>query len=341
MERKGIHQRQKMLYIVKILSEETDENHMLTLQEIIQRLADCGVNVDRKTLYTDFEELREFGFDILMEKIGRNYFYHMGTRIFELPEMKMLVDSVQSAKAITDRKSGQLIKKLETLVSKYEAKQLNRQVYIAGRIKTMNESIYYNVDAIHAAIGTDRQIRFKYYKWDIQKQMVFRRKGAWYTISPWALMWNEENYYLVAYDSLDGLIKHFRVDKMLNISLADEKREGKEQFRQFDMARYSKSLFGMYSGEEKMVTLEAQNSMVSVLIDRFGKDIYIKPVDDEHFRTTVTVSVSNQFLGWILALGGKVKIVAPDDVVEMMKTEIQNLAEQYGVECSAPNPTES
>ena len=232
---------------------------------------------------------------------------------------------------ITDRKSGQLIRKLETMVSKYEARQLHRQVFIAGRIKTMNESIYYNVDAIHQAIGTDRQIRFKYFKWDIRKEMVYRRKGDWYLISPWALMWSDENYYLVAYDALDGLVKHFRVDKMVSISVTDKQREGQEQFSRFDMVRYSGSLFGMFSGEETEVTLEAQNNIVSVLIDRFGKDIPIEPVDENNFRTKVNVSVSSQFLGWILALGGKVRITGPDAVVDQMKSEIRNLAAQYGL----------
>ena len=331
MERKGKNQRQKLLYLLKILSEETDDDHFLTLHQIIKKLEAYGVNADRKTIYTDFEELRAFGFDIIMEKIGRNFYYHIGSRLFELPEMKMLVDAVQSARAITDRKSGQLIRKLETMVSKYEARQLHRQVFIAGRIKTMNESIYYNVDAIHQAIGTDRQIRFKYYKWDIRKEMVYRRKGDWYLISPWALMWSDENYYLVAYDALDGLVKHFRVDKMVSISVTDKQREGQEQFSRFDMVRYSGSLFGMFSGEETEVTLEAQNNIVSVLIDRFGKDIPIEPVDENNFRTKVNVSVSSQFLGWILALGGKVRITGPDAVVDQMKSEIQNLAAQYGL----------
>ena len=331
MERKGIHQKQKLLYLLKILSEETDDSHFLTMRDILKKLEDCGVNADRKTIYTDIVELRDFGFDILLEKVGRNYYYHMGDRLFELPEMKMLVDAVQSAKAITNKKSAQLIKKLETMVSKYEAKKLHRQVFIAGRIKTMNESIYYNVDAIYEAIGTDRQIRFKYFNWDIQKKQVYRIKGEWYQISPWALMWSDENYYLVAFDALDGLIKHFRVDKMMNISLTEESREGKEQFRQFDMGHYSRSLFGMFAGEETEVTMEAQNSMVSVLIDRFGKDIPIEPVDEDHFRTKAAVSVSNQFLGWILALGGKVKITGPDEVVSLMRSEIQNLAAQYGI----------
>lgn len=331
MERAGEKQRQKMLYIVKILSEETDDTHSLTMNQIIQKLAENGVNADRKTLYTDFEELRDFGVDIMMEKSGRNFYYHIGRRSFELPEMKLLVDAVQSAKAITDKKSGELIKKLETMVSKYEARQLNRQVIITGRIKSMNESIYYNVDAIHEAISTDKQIKFKYFKWDLQKKMKLRKEGTWFQVSPWGLLWDDEYYYLIGFDGWEKKIKHYRVDKMLQISVVDEKREGKDQFQKIDMPRYTKSLFGMFSGEETRVTLEAENDMVGVLIDRFGKDIYIKPVDEKHFQTNVNVIVSGQFLGWILGLGGRVKIIAPDEVVSQVKEEILKLSDQYGL----------
>ena len=331
MERKGERQKQKMLYLVKIFSEETDDSHYLTMQEIIRKLAERGINIDRKTLYVDFDELRDFGLDIQMEKIGRSYYYHLGKRDFELPELKMLVDAVQSAKAITDKKSNELIKKLESLVSKYEAGQLNRQVIISGRIKSMNESIYYNVDSLHEAIGKDRQIRFKYVQWDIKKTMKLRKEGAWYLVSPWGLMWDDENYYLIAYDSSDQKIKHYRVDKMQRITLTEDKREGKKQFEQFSIPRYAKSIFGMFGGEETRVTLEAENSKVGILIDRFGKDILIQPVDGEHFRTTVNVVVSNQFLGWIMALGNEVTIISPDEVVEQMKAEIRRLSEQYHV----------
>ena len=331
MERAGEKQRQKMLYLVKIFSEETDDAHSLTMQEIIRKLAEHGVNADRKTLYTDFEELRDFGFDILMEKSGRNFYYHIGRRSFELPEMKLLVDAVQSAKAITDKKSGELIKKLETMVSKYEARQLNRQVIITGRIKSMNESIYYNVDAIHEAISTDKQIKFKYFKWDLQKKVKLRKEGTWFQVSPWGLLWDDEYYYLIGFDSWEKKIKHYRVDKMLQISVAEEKREGMAQYQKIDMPRYTRSLFGMFSGEETRVTLEAENEMVGVLIDRFGKDIFIKPVDEDHFQTNVNVIVSGQFLGWILGLGGRVKITAPDEVVSMVKEEIMNLSKQYGI----------
>ena len=214
-ERRGDHQKLKMLYLAKIFSEETDDQHALTMPEIIEMLARCGVNADRKTLYLDFDELRNFGMDIIAEQVGRNCYYHLGAREFELPELKLLVDSIQSAKFITDKKSNELIRKLETLTSKYEAKQLQRQVIITGRVKTMNESIYYNVDKIHDAINSGCQIRFKYFQWNVQKKMELRRGGIWYQISPWALMWDDENYYLITYDNYYDKIVHYRVDKII------------------------------------------------------------------------------------------------------------------------------
>ena len=322
-------QRLKLLYLMQIFSEDTDDLHMLTLPQIIGKLKACGVDVERKTLYQDFEILRDFGFDIVGVQTQRNFFYHIGNRKFELPELKLLVDSVQSAKFMTDKKSKSLIRKLEAMASKYEAQKLHRQVVISGRVKTMNESIYFNVDKIHEAIGSDSQIRFKYFQWNVKKEMELRKGGAWYQVSPWALMWDDENYYLVAYDGEEKKIKHYRVDKMLKISLLDTKREGKEEFQEFDMARYNKSLFGMYGGEEVKITLEAENEFAGVLIDRFGKEIIIRQVDADHFRTVVNVAVSNQFLGWIMALGNGVKIVAPESVVERMRQEIKLLDEMY------------
>lgn len=319
-----------MLYLAKIFSEETDDNHSLTMPQIIEKLSLCGVNADRKTLYLDFEELRNFGLDIVAVKVGRDCFYHLGNRDFELPELKLLVDSVQAAKFITDKKSKDLIKKLEALVSKYEGKRLHRQVVISGRIKTMNESIYYNVDKLHEAIGADSQIRFKYYQWNVEKKMELRRDGAWYQVSPWGLMWDDENYYLIGYDAEDDKIKHYRVDKMLRIAVTGERREGKDQFKKFNLPHYTKSLFGMYGGNETRVTIEAENAMVGVLIDRFGKDIIIVPIDEDHFRTVVNVAVSKQFFGWIMALGEGIKITGPDAVVDQMKAEIVRMVRQYG-----------
>ena len=330
-ERRGYHQKLKMLYLVKLFSEETDDQHALTMAEIIERLALYSVNADRKTLYLDFEELRTFGLDIIAEQAGRSFRYHLGNRFFELPELKLLVDSVQSAKFITDKKSSELIRKLESLVSKYEAKQLHRQVIISGRVKTMNESIYYNVDKLHEAINAGCQIRFKYYQWNVKKEMELRKDGAWYQISPWALMWDDENYYLVAYDAEEERIKHYRVDKIRRIAVTEEKRLGQEHFKRFNVPRYTKSLFGMNSGKETAVTLEAANHMVGILIDRFGKDIPIIPVGDTRFRTTVNVTVSSQFLGWIMALGEDIQILSPPSVVDSMRKEAQRLAAQYPI----------
>ncbi|MBQ1888460.1 MAG: WYL domain-containing protein, partial [Firmicutes bacterium] len=239
-KRKGDNQKLKMLYLVKLFSEETDDRHYLTMSQIIEKLAECGVNADRKTIYLDLEELRHFGMDIIADKRGRECFYYLGGRDFELPELKLLVDSVQSAKFITDRKSKELIKKLESLASRYEGSQLNRQVFISGRIKTMNESIYYNIDKLHEAIGADSRIRFKYYQWNVEKQMELRRDGAWYEVSPWGLIWDDENYYLVGYDAEEGKIKHYRVDKMLHIEDTGDPREGGDQFKAFNMPSYSK-----------------------------------------------------------------------------------------------------
>lgn len=326
---KGENQKLKMLYLSKIFAEQTDDEHGLTMPEIIERLAACGVNADRKTLYLDFEELRRYGLDILSEQVGHKTYYSLGARDFELPELKLLVDSVQAAKFITDKKSRELIRKLEGMVSAHQARQLHRQVLISGRVKAMNESIYYNIDKLHGAINADAQIRFQYYQWNVKKEMALRRNGAWYQVSPWALIWDDENYYLVAYDGIDSKIKHYRVDKMLHIKITEEKRLGRDTFRAFDMAKYAKSLFGMYGGEETDVTLEGENHLVGVVIDRFGKDIALVPIDEERFEAKVRVAVSPQFFGWVMGLGGGVRVTGPGPVVKRMRAEVQKLADQY------------
>ena len=319
----------KMLHLIRIFSQETDDEHALTLQEIIAKLAAVNISADRKTLYSDFEDLRQFGFDIIAQQRNHTTYYHLGERDFELPELKLLVDSVQAAKFITTRKSRELIRKLERYASVYQAAQLHRQVYIAGRVKAMNESIYYNIDRLHSAINAGVQIRFQYGQWNLNKEMELRRGGNWYRVSPWALTWDNEKYYLVAYDAGTSMIKHFRVDKMLRIKTLDEPRLGQEAFRAFDMTVYGKSVFGMFSGEETTVTLEAENHMVGILIDRFGKDIGLAPISDSHFQATVKVVVSTQFIGWIVGLGKSIRIVAPDVLVERMREEIHRLSEQY------------
>ena len=319
----------KLLYLARILSQETDDEHGLSLREIMDRLEVYGIRADRKTLYQDMEELRQFGYDILMDLEGQNTRYHLGGRDFEMPELKLLVDSVQAAKFITNRKSRELIGKLENLVSRYQAQQLHRQVIISGRVKTMNESIYYNIDRLHEAINGDLQIRFQYYQWNVKKETELRRNGAWYQVSPWALMWDDENYYLIAYDAVDDKIKHYRVDKMLKIRTIDEARLGKARFQAFDAGKYARSIFGMFGGEETAVTVQGENRMVGVFIDRFGKDIPIAAIDEDHFEARINVALSQQFFGWIIALGEGIHIVGPEPVLKQMRSEIKRLNDQY------------
>lgn len=325
----GENQRLKLLYLLKILSEETDDTHGLSLKEIVARLNSYDVTADRKTMYTDFEQLKKFGVDIVSVQKGRDTLYHIGGREFELPELKLLVDSVQSAKFLTERKSKQLIDKLETLCSKYEAKHLHRQVWIAGRVKTMNESIYYNVDILHEAINAKKQVRFRYYQWNIKKEMELRKQGAWYQVSPWELMWDDENYYLVAFDENENKIKHYRVDKMLKLEIVEKDRVGNDAYREFNLPKYTKSLFGMYGGELTAVTLEGRNDLVGVVIDRFGKDITIRKKDEETFIAQVNVAVSRQFFGWMFAIGEGLRIIAPEPVVTQMREELIKHMEAY------------
>lgn len=324
-----VNQRLKLLYLMKIFTELTDDSHALNLKEIMSLLEGYGVSSNRKSLYTDIDELRRFGADIISEKQGHDVVYHIGQRRFELPELKLLVDSVQSAKFLSEKKSNELIKKLESLGSVYDAKHLQRQVSIIGRIKAMNESIYYNVDILHEAINANKQIRFHYYQWNIKKRMELRKDGAWYTVSPWGLMWDDENYYLVAFDSEEQMIKHYRVDKMLHIAITDQDRIGNKAFAEFNLPKYTKSLFGMYGGEMTKVTLEARNELIGVVIDRFGKDIPITVKDAENFTATVNVAVSRQFLGWVFAIGDGMRITAPESVVSLMQEEANKLTEKY------------
>ena len=230
---------------------------------------------------------------------------------------------------ITEKKSRDLIKKLKTFVSEHQAKQLDRQVFVQGRAKTMNESIYYNVDEIHTAIASNKKIRFQYFQWNVKKEMELRRNGAFYEISPWALTWDDENYYMVAFDAAANKIKHYRVDKMLHIELIGEEREGKNHFDKFDMALYAKKMFGMFAGEEESVKIECHNRLAGVMIDRFGKDITMIKKDSEHFTVNVKVAVSKQFLAWVMALGSDAKIIGPDWVVQQVKDELKRLYELY------------
>lgn len=326
---KSVNQKLKLLYIIKILSEKTDEEHGITTQKLIAELEQFEIQAERKSIYNDIEQLQHFGYDIVSNKSKSIGGYYLASREFELPELKLLVDAVQASKFITLKKSNELIKKIESLASKPEAKQLQRQVYVSNRVKTENENIYYNVDYIHKAIQNNTKISFQYFEWNIDKKMGFRKNGKRYEISPWALIWRDENYYLVAFDESDSKIKHYRVDKMLDIEIMNVRREGIELFKQFHITDYANKTFGMYGGLEETVTLQFANRLVGVMIDRFGKEIDIRKRDKEYVSVRVKIAVSGQFFGWLTGLGTEAKIIAPKSVVKEYQLYLKSLLNLY------------
>ncbi len=319
---KSINQKLKLIYLKDMLLKNTDKNHYMSINEIIDNLAKNDIKAERKSIYSDIEALKDMGLDI--DNV-RNKGYAVVSRDFELVEIKMLVDAIQSSRFITAKKSLSLIKKLESFTSKFEASNLHRQVFVLNKIKSMNESSYYTLDLIYDSIAADCKIKFKYFKWNINKEQELKKDGKYYVVSPWYMCWDNTNYYLIAYDDNDKKIKHFRMDKMLNADIVKEKREGKELFENMDMSVYSDTHFSMFSGEVKPVILKVKNELSNVLIDRFGTDVVIIKADDETFTMRVKVAVSDQFLGWLFGLGGGVKIVEPAELKERMK----KLAEQY------------
>lgn len=324
---KGSNQKRKLLYLLDILARETDEEHPLTLEQLRQLLAAQGVEAERKSLYDDLEQLRLYGADIITHR-DRQVRYYMGQRTFDLPELRLLVDAVQSSKFITQRKSLELIRKLEGQTSRHQAGQLQRQVLVTGRIKSMNESIYYNIDRLHSAMNDNCPVAFQYFDWDIRKQRQLRREGAYYTVSPWALIWDDENYYLIAYESDKGL-RHYRVDRMLHICPADGQRQGREVFEAEDMAAFSRKTFGMFSGEEQPVTLRCARWMTGVILDRFGQDTALLPQGENAFTVRVPIAVSEPFFAWASGFGTSLTIENPPAVREQYTAYLREILQAY------------
>ena len=311
---KSPNQKTKLLHLARMLLRQTDEDHPLTVAQIIQELERQGIKAERKSVYDDLEALRLFGLDVQSRK-GKAPGWFVGAREFELPEVKLLMDAVQSSRFITQKKSDILIRKLESLASVHQARQLQRQVYVSGRIKVMNESIYYNVDKLHTAIAGQKAITFKYFDYDIDRRKVFHHEGKRYLVSPYGLIWNSENYYLVAFDHANRDMRHYRVDKMTEIAITGLAREGKEQYPDFQLAQYGQKHFGMYSGREVKVTLRGRRDKAGLVWDRFGQEVILIPDGPDHFTVTLPVVMSPQFFGWLFGLDGGLTLVGPHEAV--------------------------
>lgn len=323
---KSANQKQKLLYLIEYLKKNTDDTHVVSTAQIIEYMASNGIKVERKTVYADIDTLCEYGYDVIRVG-GKSGGYFLGARDFELAEVKLLVDLVQSSKFITTSKSRELIRKLEKEVSRYDAGKLHRQVVVADRNKTSNENIYYSVDVIYEAIAHNVKVKYQYFEWDEKKQQRLRKNGDYYKVSPWLLTWEDENYYLMAYDDEAGILKHYRVDKMLHIELTDEPRTGATEFAKVDVASFAKKTFGMFAGEEKTLQLIADSSLTGVLIDRFGRDVPIRKLDEKHVLVRANVAVSPHFYGWLAGFAGKISIYGPADVKESYREYIQELLE--------------
>ena len=322
------NQKLKCLYLVDFLLQNSDEQHAVTVAQMAEYLAQRGISAERKSLYSDLEALRQWGLDVEYRK-SPDSGYYVASRRFQLPELKLLVDAVQSSKFLSLRKSSELITKLETLASRYEAQALRRQVYVTHRIKNMNESIYYNVDALHGAIAAGSRITFRYFDWDISGKKKNRRGGQRYEVSPWALLWDDENYYLVGYDAAHAERRHYRVDKMESILQTGEPRLGQALFRQFDPAEYSRKVFGMYGGEPQQVTLRFDAAMANIVFDRFGREQMLFPTADGGFTVTVEVVPSPQFFAWLTGLGRSVRILGPQPVRQAFLDHLQHVLSAY------------
>lgn len=324
---KSINQKLKLLYLVDILNRETDEQHPLNAQQLIEKLEAHDIKAERKSIYDDMEQLMQYGYDIVLSKSRKNGGYYMATRVFQLPELKILVDSVSASKFITKKKSRELIAKLEKFASRYEENQLQRQVYVSNRIKAENESIFYNVDEIHLAIQDNKMISFQYLAWNTGKEMMLKNDGKPYLVSPLGLLWNDENYYLIAYENERG-IRHYRVDKMKNIKIQDELRQEESGYRDFDIAMYANTTFGMYGGKEEMVSLLFPKELSGVMIDRFGKELTFRKEDGDNYSVRVSITVSKQFFGWLTGLGKSVKLIKPENVKVQYKEYLEEILKE-------------
>ena len=314
---KSSNQKLKILYLYKILAEQTDENNPLSMPRLIEELARYGVNAERKSLYDDIELLINAGVDIVCEK-RKTFGYYMASRNFQLAELKLLVDCVQASKFVTAKKSAQLIAKLEKLASKSQGAELRRQVYISDRVKTANEKIYYTVDLLHSAINNGNKVQFKYYQYNTKKAEKLRNSGEFYTVSPYGMVYSDDNYYLLAhYPKYEG-ITHFRVDKLSEVCVTDEKTENIEAVagKGFKISEYVKKVFSMFHGTAETVRMLCDESVLNVVIDKFGEDVFLRKESDGMFIVTANAVVSPTFYSWVFMLGDKIKLISPQSVVD-------------------------
>lgn len=322
---KSENQKIKILYILDYLQKNSHQDHPVRASELMEMLERHNILCDRKTIYSDITVLQDFGIDIL-RVTGRNGGYYIASRNFQLPELKLLIDAVQSSRFLTEKKSRELIEKLCAQCNEQDARLVRRDVYVSGRVKSMNETIYYNVDAIQEAIAQNRQIGFRYFDWGIDGKRVYRQKS--YTASPYGLCQDNENCYLLALSPRHG-ITSYRVDRMSDITLTADKRVPCPELTGKNLTSYANRMFSMFSGDTVAVKLRFHRDLSNVVIDRFGKDTMLIPDGDDHFVFTVQVAVSPLFLSWVIGFGSKARILYPQSVIDECKALCKEAVDQY------------
>lgn len=325
---KASNQKLKLLYLKKLFLEKTDEHNTLTIKDMIAYLDAHGIKAERKSIYDDLESLKCYGLDILSKKTKTTEYY-IAHREFELPELKLLVDAVQCSKFITTKKTNQLIKKIEYLTSSNQAKQLQRQVYVENRIKNQNEDIYYTIDTIYSGISQKQKIKFKYFDYNVDKKKTYRKDGKFYEENPYAMIWNDEKYYLITYNSKHNNFTHYRVDKMSHVKLLEQKQDQIPKDKKIDISNYTKNHFNMYSGEEKEVQIKCNNELADIIVDRFGTKVKLSKYDENSFVITEKVVVSKNFFSWLFRFGAKIKLISPEETVSEYKTYLNEVISSY------------
>lgn len=323
--------RLSLIYLQELFLQKTDETHFLKMPQILAFLEKKDIFIDRRTVYTYFKLLNYTGFDIVPVREKGDCKYHHPQRIFDITELKFLIDSIAASKFLTEKKSKELIDKVKSLASDYDNAALNRSVLLGNRVKSINNTVLENLDSIYAAIADNNKITFQYMCWNPQHKLEYQKGGKLYSVSPYAVSLNADNYYLIAYDNAAELLKHYRIDKMKNINLLPEAREGKKIFKSFNPVDYTLKTFGMYGGREETVSIECSSSLVGVFIDRFGYAAHLRPDFDNADKTIVRISVnvSPQFYAWLFALGTGVKILSPDSVINEFIVMTDSVLKNY------------
>lgn len=318
------------LYLQKLFLEKTDKTHYIRMSDILSYLESKNIFADRRTIYAAISLLNYIDFEIIGIQEKGGYKYHHPSRLFNNNELKFLIDSIATSKFLTEKKSKELINKIKSLGSSFDAQTLNRNVLLSKRIKSMNDKVLKNLDYIHAAIAADKQITFQYLQWNTQRKLVLKSNKL-YVSSPCAVSLTDDNYYLISFDSKSNDLRHYRIDKMQSITVTNTARAGKELFHSFDIVDYSRKTFGMFGGKEETVSIEAANYLVGVFIDRFGESANIRPNFDNPgtFIVRITVNISPQFFAWIFGLGKNVKIISPESIANDYKQMIESVLSNY------------